>query len=71
VQEWKHLYVKLRDMMSLHIELKDKLEILENKVSNNRDDVVLVFQAIQNLMEPETTSEKAQLGYLRSDQERQ
>ena len=65
------VYVKLRDMMSLHIELKDKLEILESKVSNTREDVVLVFEAVKNLMEPETTSEKTKLGYLRSDQERQ
>ena len=58
-------FVRLREMLSTHKKLVQKLKELEERIGKH--DVVIrqIFQAIQQLMEPPTEEqERRQIGFL-------
>jgi len=47
------VYAKLREMALTHKDILLKLEQLENKVSQNTDDIQMIFSALKQLLVPE------------------
>lgn len=45
-------FVKLREMLSTHKEVAQKIEELERKLSVHDDAIIGLFEAIRQLMEP-------------------
>lgn len=55
-------FVQLREMISAHKELIDKLQALESKVSGHDQDIANLFEAIRQLMTP-TSLKKRYVGF--------
>ncbi len=51
-------FVRLREMLTNHAELARKLDELEKKYAEHDQKLVLVFEAIRQLMVPPTAAEK-------------
>jgi hypothetical protein len=63
------VYVRLREVLSLHQELSAKIDALETKVEKSNADVSLIFQALRQLMEPPEVKERNRIGYKKESQE--
>lgn len=57
------VYVRLREVLSVHQELSAKIDALESKVEKNNADVTMIFQALRQLMEPPESIERKRIGY--------
>jgi len=57
-------FVRLREMVSTHKELAQKLGQLERKIKSHDEDIRLIFEAIKQLMTPPETK-KAKIGFRR------
>ena len=56
-------FVKIREMLSTHKELAAKLRELEHKVSKHDTDILMIFEAIRQLMAPPTEPPKRRIGF--------
>ena len=57
------VYVRLREVLSAHQELRTKIDALETKVEKNNADVAMIFQALRQLMEPPEVKERKRIGF--------
>ena len=56
-------FVKLREILSAHEELAQKLKDLEQKIERHDKEIVAIFQAIRQLMAPPVTKSKRRIGF--------
>jgi uncharacterized membrane protein len=56
-------FVKLRQILSMHKELAQKLTELEQKIEKHDGEIGAVFQAIRQLMAPKPTLPKRTIGF--------
>jgi uncharacterized membrane protein len=56
-------FVKLRQILSMHKELAQKLTELEQKIEKHDGEIGAVFQAIRQLMAPKPTLPKRKIGF--------
>ncbi len=56
-------FVKIREMLSTHKELAAKLHELEAKASKHDTDILMIFEAIRQLMAPPPEQPKRQIGF--------
>jgi len=57
-------FVKLREVLSTHKELAQKLSELERKVEKNDRNIHLIFEAIRQLMAPPPEKQKGKIGFI-------
>jgi len=57
-------FVRLRQLLATHEELRDKLEALERKLTEHDGQFTLVFDAIRDLMDEKDAPPKPPVGYL-------
>lgn len=60
------VFVRLRQMVSTHKELAQKLEALERKIQSHDAEIKTIFEAIRELMEP-SEKPKPKIGFQISD----
>jgi len=51
-------FVKLREIISTHIKVEEKLKELENKLKEHDDQIVEIIQVINQLIKPPESSKK-------------
>jgi hypothetical protein len=56
-------FVKLREILTTHRELAEKIEDLEKKYRQHDDKIQAVFDAIRELLEPPQVSPKRRIGF--------
>jgi hypothetical protein len=56
-------FVRLKSMLSTHKELALKLEELERKLKKHDDDILVIFEAIRQLMTPPPVKPKPRIGF--------
>ena len=56
-------FVKLREILTTHRELAEKIAELENKYRRHDDKIQAVFDAIRELIEPPQVSPKRRIGF--------
>ena len=56
-------FVKLRELLSTHVQLAAKLDALERKLQNHDDQILALFEAIRELMEPPDDPPKPPIGF--------
>ena len=56
-------FVKLREILSAHKELAQKLTELEQKIERHDEEIVAIFEAIRQLMAPKPTTAKRKIGF--------
>ena len=56
-------FVKLREILTTHRELAEKIAELENKYRQHDDKIQVVFDAIRELLEPPQVSPKRRIGF--------
>ncbi len=56
-------FVKIREMLSTHKELAAKLRELEGKISKHDNDILMIFEAIRQLMTPPPDPPKKRIGF--------
>ena len=56
-------FVKLRHFLATHKELADKLSELEHKFDRHDKDILVIFEAIRQLMEPPPAKERVITGF--------
>lgn len=56
-------FVKLREILSMHKELAQKLTGLEQKIERHDGEIGAIFQAIRQLMAPKPTMQKRKIGF--------
>jgi ORF6N domain len=56
-------FVKLREILTTHRELAEKIAELENKYRQHDDKIQAVFDAIRELLEPPQVSPKRRIGF--------
>jgi len=56
-------FVKLRHFLATHKELADKLRELEHKFNRHDKDILVIFEAIRQLMEPPPAKERVITGF--------
>lgn len=56
-------FVKMREVMSTHKELANKIEALERKYRDHDDQIQVVFKAIKQLLEPAPQQPKRRIGF--------
>jgi len=56
-------FVKLRCILTTHKELADKLNELERKFNQHDKDILVIFEAIRQLMEPPPAPPKPRIGF--------
>lgn len=56
-------FVKLREFLSAHKELAQKLNELEQKIERHDKEIVAIFQAIRQLMAPPPAKPKRRIGF--------
>lgn len=56
-------FVRLRRIINTNKELSQKLQELERKVQTHDKDIVLIFEAINKLMEPPPEEPKRRIGF--------
>ena len=56
-------FVKLRHFLATHKELADKLSELEHKFNQHDKDILVIFEAIRQLMEPPPAKERVITGF--------
>jgi ORF6N domain len=57
-------FVKLREILTTHRELAEKIAELENKYRQHDDKIQAVFDAIRELIEPPQVSPKRRIGFV-------
>lgn len=57
------VFVKLREMLSAHEQLTDKLTELERKIGRHDKDILMIFEAIKQLMRPKEEARKVIKGF--------
>ncbi|MFA5340101.1 MAG: ORF6N domain-containing protein [Candidatus Omnitrophota bacterium] len=57
------VFVKLREILSIHKELAHKLTELERKLGKHDEEIIMIFQAIKELMTPPEGSPKRKIGF--------
>jgi phage regulator Rha-like protein len=56
-------FVKLREILSMHKELAQKLTELEQKIERHDGEIGAIFQAIRQLMSPKPPLPKRKIGF--------
>ena len=56
-------FVKLREIISTHKKVEDKLRKLEIKLKEHSNQIVQIMQVINQLITPPTTSQKKKIGF--------
>ena len=56
-------FVRLRRVLSNHKELAHKLKELERKIENHDEQIIAIFEAIRQLMEPPAEKPKWRIGF--------
>ena len=56
-------FVKLREILSAHKELAQKLNELEQKIERHDEEIVAVFEAIRQLMAPSPAQPRRKIGF--------
>ena len=56
-------FVKLRRILATHKELAEKLEKHEDKLKKHDEDILVIFEAIRQLMEPPPVPPKPRIGF--------
>ncbi len=56
-------FVKIREMLATHKELAAKLRELEGTVSKHDNDIMMIFEAIRQLMTPAPEQPKKRIGF--------
>jgi phage regulator Rha-like protein len=56
-------FVKLREILSAHKDLAQKLAELEQKIERHDEEIVAIFQAIRQLMAPASAQTKRKIGF--------
>lgn len=56
-------FVKLRNILATHEDLRKKLEDLERKFEKHDEQIKLVFDAIRQLMQPPPEKPKRKIGF--------
>jgi hypothetical protein len=56
-------FVKLREILSAHKELAQKLNELEQRIERHDKEIVAIFQAIRQLMAPPAAQPKRRIGF--------
>ena len=56
-------FVKLRQILSTHKDLAQKLDELEKRIKNHDTDIGTIFEAIRQLMEPPPEKAKRRIGF--------
>ena len=56
-------FVKLRELLSTHKELANKLNQMERKIEKHDEDIQAIFEAIRQLMAPLPLKKKPQIGF--------
>lgn len=62
------IFVKMREMLSAHKDILLKLEQLESQVTQNSEDIKLIFDTIKLLVSPPQTP-RPRIGFKRKDEE--
>ena len=63
------VYVRLREVLSVHYELSAKIDALESSVENNKEEIALIFQALRQLMEPAPPKIRVKIGFRQNAEE--
>jgi uncharacterized membrane protein len=58
-------FVKLREMLSTHKDLAQKLEQLERKIERHDEEIKVIFDAIRQLMAPSEKKPNKKIGFRR------
>jgi phage regulator Rha-like protein len=58
-------FVKLREILSTHKELANKLNKLESKIAKHDEDIKVIFEAIRQLMAPSEKKLSRKIGFRR------
>jgi hypothetical protein len=56
-------FVKMREIFAAHTELAVRIEQLEYKLGKHDDDIVALFEAIKQLVQPPIQKKKHKLGF--------
>jgi hypothetical protein len=56
-------FVKLREILSAHKDLAQKLTELEQKIERHDEEIVAIFQAIRQLMAPAPAQPRRKIGF--------
>ncbi len=56
-------FVKLREILSAHKELAQKLNELEHKIERHDEEIAAIFEAIRQLMAPPPREPKRRIGF--------
>ncbi len=56
-------FVKLREILSAHKELAQKLSELEQKIERHDEEIIAIFEAIRQLMAPKSIPAKRKIGF--------
>lgn len=56
-------FVRLRHILSVHKELADKLSELEHKLKKHDEDILIIFEAIKQLMAPPQAKDRIITGF--------
>jgi hypothetical protein len=56
-------FVKLREILSAHKELAQKLNELEQKIERHDEEIVAIFEAIRQLMAPSPAQPRRKIGF--------
>ncbi len=57
-------FVKLRRILATHKEVADKLNEHEHKLNKHDEDILIIFKAIRQIMEPPPAPPKPKIGFL-------
>ncbi len=57
------VYVRLREVLSVHEELSSKIDFLEAKIERNAEKIMLIFDVLQQLNKPPDSTERVKIGF--------
>ena len=57
------VFVTMREVISVHAELSNKLEQLEYRIGKHDEEIIALFEAIKQLMEKGPVKKKRRLGF--------
>lgn len=57
------VYVRLREILSVHEELSSKIDFLESKIERNSEEIILIFDALQQLNEAPDIKDRVKIGF--------
>lgn len=59
------IFVKMRNMLSVHKEMLLKIEQLENKVGSHQEEIQIIFASLRQLLKSEPKKPSRRIGYRR------